>query len=56
MQISVLLFLRNLDAMKQQMRTLYEASIKKGGDICIYIHKQLEFKLGIDINIFNNEI
>ena len=29
---------------------------KKGGGICIYIHKQLEFKLRNDIDIFNNEI
>ena len=29
---------------------------KKGGDICIYIHKQLDFKLRNDIDIFNNEI
>ena len=29
---------------------------KKGGCICIYIHKQLEFKLRNDIDIFNNDI
>ena len=29
---------------------------KKGGGICIYIHKQLEFKLRNDIDIFNSEI
>ena len=29
---------------------------KKGGSICIYIHKKLEFKLRNDIDIFNNEI
>ena len=29
---------------------------QKGGGICIYIHKQLEFKLKNDIYIFNNEI
>ena len=29
---------------------------KKGGGICIYIHKYLEFKLRNDIDIFNNEI
>ena len=29
---------------------------KKGGGICIYIHKQLEFKLRNDIDIFSNEI
>ena len=29
---------------------------RKGGGICIYIHKQLEFKLRNDIDIFNNEI
>ena len=29
---------------------------KKGGGICIYIHKQLEFKLRNDTDIFNNEI
>ena len=28
----------------------------KGGGICIYIHKQLEFKLRNNIDIFNNEI
>ena len=29
---------------------------KKGEDISIYIHKQLDFKLRNDIDIFNNEI
>ena len=29
---------------------------KKGVSICIYIHKQLEFKLRNDIDIFNNKI
>ena len=29
---------------------------KKGGGICISIHKKLEFKLRNDIDIFNNEI
>ena len=29
---------------------------KKRGSICIYIHKQLEFKLRNDIDIFNYEI
>ena len=28
----------------------------KGGGICIYIHKKLEFKLRNNIDIFNNEI
>ena len=28
---------------------------KKGGGICIYMHKHLEFKLRNDIDIFNNE-
>ena len=29
---------------------------KKGGGICIYINKQLKFKLTNDIDIFNNQI
>ena len=29
---------------------------EKGGGICIYIHKHLEFKLRNDIDVFNNEI
>ena len=29
---------------------------KKGGGICIYIYKQLKFKLTNDIDIFNNQI
>ena len=32
-----------------------QEAIKKGGGICIYIHKQLEFKLRNDTDIFNNE-
>ena len=67
MEISVLLFLRNLGAMKEQMRTIYQTSIiiilfteqetkKKGGSFCIYIHKQLEFNLRNDVDIFNNKI
>ena len=28
---------------------------KKGGGICISIHKKLEFKLRNDIDVFNNE-
>ena len=50
------------------MRTLYLLNLdncysvhqtrnnKKGGGIYIYIHKQLEFMLRNDIDIFNNEI
>ena len=33
-----------------------QEAIKKGGGICIYIHKQLEFKLRNDTDIFNSEI
>ena len=29
---------------------------KKGGGVCIYIRKQLKFKLRNDIDIFNNKI
>ena len=63
----MLLFLRNLDALKQQnensllnLDNYYSVhqtrKNKTGGVICIYIHKQLEFKLKNDIDIFNNEI
>ena len=33
-----------------------QEKIKQGGGICIYIHKQLEFKLRNDIDIYGNEI
>ena len=51
--------------MKQQMRTLlnlnnyysvHQTRNKKGGGICINVHKQLKFKLRNDVDIFNNEI
>ena len=64
MEISVLLFLQcdetanensllNLDNYYSVHQT---RNNKKGGGICIYINKQLKFKLTNDIDIFNNQI
>ena len=65
-EILVLLFLWNLGVMKQRMRTLLNIEnyhslhqtrkYEKGGSICIYINKELEFKLKNYIDIFNDKI
>ena len=41
---------------RQLLTTNQTRKQKKEGEICIYIHKQLEFTLRNDIDIFNVEI